>query len=156
MTSNEVAKFVEGFKSAIDGAGFPAYPYGNDYSALMCDAKRAVIDQVEEIADGADSVEDVISEVENILEDRALIADEVAIDSASVYTADLLDFFTNNMEACEDAYNECYAMGDHASIGDTIEVAATMAMENEALESVVEYLDDILGCFNELVSNDYS
>ena len=47
-------------------------------------------------------------------------------------------------------------MGDHESIVDTIEVAATLAMENEAREAVLEYLDDILGCFNELVSNDYS
>ena len=91
MTSNEVTEFVDGFKSAIDGVGFPVYPYGNDFSALGEDAKRAVIDQVEEVVDGADSVEDVICEVENILDDRAVIADEIAMDSASVYTADLLE-----------------------------------------------------------------
>lgn len=156
MANSEVVKFVEDFKSAIDGVGFPVHPYGNDYSALMSDAKRTVIDRVDDAADYADSVEDVISEVEDILDDRAVIADEIAMDSAFVYTADLLEFFANNVSECEDAYNEYYVMGDHESIVDTIEVAVTLVMENEASEAVVEYLDDILGCFNELVSDDYS
>lgn len=125
--------------------------YGTEISENV---DLAISDSLEKLAGFLES--EPITDMDNVEEIVSDFCDEVArslesmrgnglatdiTDSDVIYTSDILTYYTENTNEVEEAFSNCFNLGEFNSISDAMTAGVALALENIASEEISGVID---------------